>query len=73
MSTIAAAKGVEPLLKEGTDIFIARVKFGKGTVVAVTDPWLYNEYTDGRRLPAEYDNYAAGAEFARYVLEQVGR
>ena len=73
VSTIAAAKGIEPLLKEGTDIFIARTKFGKGTVVAVTDPWLYNEYTDGRRLPAEYDNYAAGAEFARYVLEQVGR
>jgi len=37
----------------------------------MVDPWLYNEYTDGRRLPAEYDNYASGVEFARYILEQV--
>jgi unsaturated rhamnogalacturonyl hydrolase len=68
--TIAEGKGMEPLLREGNDIFMARVKAGKGAVIAVTDPWLYNEYTDGRRLPAEYDNYAAGAEFARYILEQ---
>lgn len=68
-----SAKGVETLLKEGDDLFMARVKYGKGTVIAFVDPWLYNEYVDGRRLPAEYDNYAGGVEFFRYVLEQAGK
>ncbi|MDR3792561.1 MAG: glycoside hydrolase family 88 protein [Terracidiphilus sp.] len=71
--TIVPAKGVETLLKEGDDIFMARAKFGKGAVIAFVDPWFYNEYADGRRLPASYDNYAGGQEFLRYVLEQVGK
>lgn len=68
--TISATGAAEPLLKEGADLFMARAKYGKGTVVAFVDPWLYNEYTDGRKLPVSYDNYAAGVEFARFILEQ---
>ena len=52
---------------------MAVAKYGKGTVFAVVDPWLYNEYTDGRKLPAEYDNYAAGKELVRWVLAQIPR
>lgn len=69
--TISTMAPAISLLKEGDDIFMATAKYGKGTVIAMVDPWLYNEYTDGRRLPAEYDNYAAGVEFARYILQQV--
>ena len=69
--TISVSGAARPLLTENGDIFMARAKYGKGTVIAFVDPWLYNEYTDGRRLPAEYDNYAGGVEFARYILEQV--
>ena len=69
--TISVSGPAASLLREGDDIFMARAKYGKGTVIAMVDPWLYNEYTDGRRLPAEYDNYASGVEFARYILEQV--
>jgi unsaturated rhamnogalacturonyl hydrolase len=39
----------------------------------MADPWLYNEYTDGRKLPPMYDNYAAGKELVRWVLEQVAQ
>ena len=60
----------KPVLQEGDDIFMATAKFGKGEVIAFVDPWLYNEYTDGRKLPAEYQNYAAGVEFVRWLLEQ---
>jgi unsaturated rhamnogalacturonyl hydrolase len=42
-------------------------------VFATVDPWLYNEYTDGRKLPAEYDNYAGGQELVRWLLGQVPR
>jgi len=52
-------------------ILMATAKYGKGTVFVTVDPWLYNEYTDGRKLPAEYDNYAAGKELARWILGQV--
>ena len=44
---------------KGSDIAdrVSVAPHGKGLVVAVGDPWLYNEYLDGRRLPAEYDNF----------------
>ncbi len=60
-----------PLLKDSHgDLLMAMSKYGKGTVVALTDPWLYNEYTDGRKLPPEYDNLAAGKEFVAWLLAQ---
>jgi unsaturated rhamnogalacturonyl hydrolase len=71
--TISVMPPAKAVLTEGDDHFMATAKYGKGTVYAVVDPWLYNEYTDGRKLPAEYDNYAAGRELARWVLEQVPR
>lgn len=71
--TISVKSPAKPLLQQGNDIFMAEAKYGKGTVFAMVDPWLYNEYTDGRKLPAEYDNFAAGKEFVRWALEQVPR
>ena len=56
--------------KEG-DIIIATASYGKGTVVAVGDPWLYNEYLDGRKLPAEYPNFKAAEDLAKWLLTQV--
>jgi unsaturated rhamnogalacturonyl hydrolase len=61
------------LLRDRGDILMATAKYGKGTVFATVDPWLYNEYTDGRKLPAEYDNYAAGKELVRWILAQIPR
>jgi unsaturated rhamnogalacturonyl hydrolase len=71
--TIAASSPARPLLREGDDILMATARYGKGTVFATVDPWLYNEYTDGRKLPAEYDNDAAGKELVRWILAQVPR
>jgi len=71
--TITISGPAHPVLAEGADIFMATAKYGKGTVYAMVDPWLYNEYTDGRKLPAVYDNFAAGNELVRWVLEQIPR
>jgi len=71
--TISVSGPAHVALSEGSDIFMATAKYGKGTVYAMVDPWLYNEYTDGRKLPASYDNFAAGNELVRWVLEQVPR
>jgi unsaturated rhamnogalacturonyl hydrolase len=69
--TITVKAPAASQLRDRGDILMATAKCGKGTVFATVDPWLYNEYTDGRKLPAEYDNYAAGNELARWILEQV--
>jgi len=71
--TISVTSPAHAVLTEGDDIFMATAKFGEGTVYAMVDPWLYNEYTDSRKIPAAYDNFAAGNELVRWVLEQVPR
>ena len=69
--TISLKAPAVSVLREGADTFMATAKYGKGTVYAFVDPWLYNEYTDGRKLPAEYENYAGGVELVRWLLQQV--
>ena len=32
------------------------------------DPWLYNEYTDGRKIPAVYENFQAGKDLGGWLL-----
>jgi unsaturated rhamnogalacturonyl hydrolase len=68
--SLSLSRGAQGLLEWKDDTLMAVAHYGKGTVVAVADPWLYNEYTDGRKLPAEFDNYAAGREFVRWLLKQ---
>jgi hypothetical protein len=57
-------------LKDGDATIIAISHYGKGTVVAVGDPWLYNEYTNGR-LPADFENDKAANDLAAWLLKQV--
>jgi unsaturated rhamnogalacturonyl hydrolase len=68
--TLSLNSPAKPLFEDRGDVVIAMSKFGKGTVVAVVDPWLYNEYTDGRKKPPMQDNYAAGQEFVRWIISQ---
>lgn len=60
------------LLKKDGDIIFATAKYGKGSVFAVGDPWLYNEYTDGRKIPAEFQNFSAANELVQWLLKQAG-
>jgi len=69
--TITAKPPATALRRDRGDILMASARYGKGTVFATVDPWLYNEYTDGRKLPAEYDNYAAGKELVQWILAQI--
>ena len=69
--TISAKTPASPLLTDRGDTIIAVARYGKGTVFATVDPWLYNEYTDGHRLPASYDNYSAAKELVRWILSRL--
>jgi len=53
------------------DVLLAEEKYGKGRVIGFVDPWLYNEYADGRKLPKPYDNFDGGKEYVRWLLEQL--
>jgi len=55
---------------KGEDVIIATAKSGKGIVFAVGDPWLYNEYVDGRKPPAEYENYKAAEDLVKWLLKK---
>lgn len=57
----------------GDDVIMAVSKAGKGTVFAVGDPWLYNEYVDGKRIPADYENPAAVKDLVKWLLQQAKR
>ncbi|HEU4551618.1 MAG TPA: DUF4350 domain-containing protein [Chitinophaga sp.] len=58
------------LLTSGGATIIAATSYGKGTVVAVGDPWLYNEYVNGR-LPAGYENDKAMTDLVTWLLAKV--
>lgn len=61
-------KNVQPVLKTNDGkVAMASVKYGKGTVLAVGDPWLYNEYTNGR-LPVKFENDKAANDIAAWLL-----
>jgi|GEM_PF-4001449 len=70
ISTIAVSPQARPALADSGDVIMAVAKVGRGTVFAVGDPWLYNEYVDGRKLPAEFDNYEAASDLALWLLRQ---
>ncbi|MGK9125709.1 glycoside hydrolase family 88 protein [Olivibacter sp. SA151] len=44
-------------------------KYGKGKVFVLGDPWIYNEYLDGRKLPAEYQNFQATHDWVKWLLK----
>lgn len=59
------------LLKDKNGLTVIAVsKLGKGSVFAIGDPWLYNEYTDGRKIPAEYENFNAAADLTDWLSQQ---
>lgn len=70
LSTLAITDAAlaRPLVEKDGDIIMAVAKVGKGKVFVLGDPWLYNEYVDGRKLPAVYENFRAADQLARWLL-----
>lgn len=56
--------------KDGDNV-MSVTKMGKGTVYVIGDPWLYNEYVDGRKLPASYDNFKAAEDLVNWLAKQI--
>jgi len=70
ISTLTLAAPAKSVLTVDGKNILAIAKYGKGGVFVIGDPWLYNEYTDGRRLPYEYENFRAAQDLARWLIAQ---
>lgn len=75
LSTLQVSKPAEAMFKaENGDVIMAVSHVGKGTVFAIGDPWLYNEYLDGRKdMPEGYQNFEAASDLSQWLIEQASR
>lgn len=70
LSTLQLSGPAKPVFTDAGHTIMAVTRLGKGTVFAVGDPWFYNEYTDGRKLPPDFENYNAARDLAQWLLRQ---
>ncbi len=71
VSSMTLTSPAVPMLKKDDLVIFAVSKIGKGTVFVTADPWLYNEYTDGRKIPLEYENFKAANGLVQWLIKQV--
>lgn len=72
VTSLTLSKKAEPILVHHKDKYIvaASAKVGKGTVVVVGDPWLYNEYVNGRLgYKNKWDNDKAMEDLVKFLAE----
>lgn len=55
--------------KNGANI-MAISSLGKGKVFVLGDPWIYNEYLDGRKLTTDFQNFEGAAALVDWLLKQ---
>jgi len=68
VSSISCGLRATPLLQENGKTLMAEGSFGKGKVIAIGDPWLYNEYFDHWFLPQDFDNYKAAKNLVDLLI-----
>ena len=71
ISTITVTGNAKAVVEDKGDIIMASAKYGKGTVFAIGDPWIYNEYIVNDRLSAEFQNGLAAKEFTDWLIQQI--
>jgi len=70
VSTLSLSGKAKAVVTANGGNIMAISKHGKGTVFVIGDPWLYNEYVDGRRLPSEFENFKAAQDLSRWLIAQ---
>lgn len=71
LSSLALHDPAKSVYDNKSDHIMAVAQLGKGSVFAIGDPWLYDEYTDGRKIPNEYQNYQAAKDLVQWLVKQV--
>ena len=70
LAVLAVQAPAQPLVSNNGKVIMATARLGKGKVFVLGDPWLYNEYTDGRKIPADFENFQAGKDLATWLLDK---
>lgn len=73
VSDITLSKNAKAVLKENGKTLIAENRFGKGYVIAIGDPWIYNEYIDHDLLPVSFQNRKAAENLTELLLNHSGK
>jgi unsaturated rhamnogalacturonyl hydrolase len=70
ISDINLSMNAGPILVENGRVLIAETIYGKGYVIAIGYPWIYNEYIDHDRLPEDFENRKAAENLVNILLEK---
>lgn len=68
IASLSLSGKAKAVLTARGDNIMAVAKHGKGSVFVLGDPWIYNEYLDGRRLPADFENFKAAEDLSRWAI-----
>jgi unsaturated rhamnogalacturonyl hydrolase len=68
VSALEVKKPAVVVAAKQSDAVMAACRYGKGKVFLVGDPWIYNEYVDGRRLPKRFQNADALKELIQWTF-----
>jgi unsaturated rhamnogalacturonyl hydrolase len=69
ISSLTVKAPAKTIVKTKDFDVMATAQLGKGKVFVLGDPWIYNEYVDGRKLPAKYANFNAAADLVKWLLK----
>jgi len=70
LATLHLQAPAKAVVEQDGKTIMAVSKWGRGIVFAIGDPWLYNEYVDGRKLPPGFQNYEAASDLVQWLLRQ---
>ncbi|MDO7874482.1 glycoside hydrolase family 88 protein [Hymenobacter sp. ASUV-10] len=70
LSVLSVQQPAQPLVTNNGKVIMATANVGKGRVFLLGDPWLYNEYVDGRKIPASFENFQAAKDLATWLLSK---
>lgn len=73
LSTIHPLKPVKTVLEKNGHIIAVTAHYGHGIVFAIGDPWFYNEYVNGRKLPGTFQNVEAMQELTLWLIYEADK
>ena len=73
VASISLSENAKSVLvdEDSNKIIIAENQYKKGYVLAIGDPWLYNEYIDHWLLPESFENLKAANNLVDLLLRKV--
>jgi len=68
VSSLTLSGTAKPVLRKEEAVIMAENNFGKGFVLAIGDPWIYNEYIDHDYLTDDFENRKAAENLTDFLI-----